>query len=206
MHISLKLVSNNFTQFVQQRFIQSISEQQKTILALAVAALALLAAGFMIMCGCFRKAEVIDTGPKTDGDQPAQKIAKEKESPVKPVEDAIVPEASAKEELKQPEPADAEPSPVKSPVELPAKESEGPVAGEDLEESEQKKDASQEKKDEPPKKTLAQMAAGVDLHAGFMIQAIDDTLAEKKDLSQGDKDQLAALKDQELKKRISCSG
>ena len=200
MYISLNLISINSARFIQQRFIQSISERQKIILVIVVAAFALLAACFAMTRYCFRKADVINDKPKTDGDQSPEKIAKDKESPVKPVEDAVARKATVREAPKKSEPTDSEPSPAKSPDQLPLKEIEEPIADENIEENELKEDATQEKKDEP-KKTLAQMAAGVDFHAGFMVQAIDDTLAEKKDLSQGDKDQLAALKDQELEKK-----
>ena len=134
------------------------------------------------------------------GDQPLE----EELEPSDPHQKVASPKAEkleAKDEGKKgDQPVEEEQQPNDQP-ELPVEQPTSEPRAADEKPAEEEPVKSPDKTDDP-KLTLAQTAKIVDLQAGFMVQAIDQMVLEKADtLSQVDKDQLAALKDQELKKK-----
>lgn len=219
MNINLKLFAGSTYNFVQQSMIKPLTEQQKKIAIVAAAVLGFLAACYIISRCCLKGNHQIDA-PSPKGDQPKVQLSDEsqvKDNPKRaaqkheeqvkenPVDQADQKAASPKDEKleakneekkgDQPVEKEQEPSePPELPVEPPMDE---PAGDEILADQEPVSPA----KTDDPKKTITKTAEIIDLHAGIMVQAIDDMLEKDDTLSQDDKDELAALKDKELKKK-----
>lgn len=172
--INFRLISNLSAQSVEQSLLRSFTQRENAIIAIAVAALAFLVACIVTATCCWRSEAATNHGPTKGPDQSKREISDD----------------SKAKNVKQPEQEAVEKSPEK-----------------DLETAEAspeealKKDADDPSGDEPPKPTFSELATSSDLQADFVVQAVDEMLAEKKDLSQTELDHLLAVRAQELQKK-----
>lgn len=201
MNINVKLFAISSYNFVQPSMMKLVIEQQKKIALVVTVALGFLAAWYLITRCCLKGNRWSDASSQR-GNQPKINLPTEGQvkvdHTVQKVDSPKTEKLTANDgEKGASQPAAEEPEASdhpKLPVEQPLDEKRVD------EESEGQQSVKSPVRTDDPKKTVAEIAADVDFHAGFKVKAVDEVLLNKADtLSQAEKDQLSAFKESQLK-------